>query len=345
MKIDTMEKTKLVELGTSMVVANTLNFTGNLNELTSFLCMVPYLIDVLTTFRREKKTKEYKEIENLYNEVIKNTVNLMKECGVEDPIEVFAMYVYMYRHGYLSHNKEYNYSTKMKDFSGLQGLDMIRGLGVCRSAAGLYRDICDEMGMNASVIMVNAKNAIHSIEKLCDKDKPEADDKTKKFVKSVVMLTKVLPISNHAITTVEKDGINYVLDPMNDGFLYMNDNNKLVVANNKDYYMKLNMLTTQFSRLVYGFKTAKTKQLYEQLYSPSIKYNDYKNTYLDVLNYCKSNIDIFEEFYKENKEIYSEIYNKAEEHGGLISRVSGFDQGRKLIKKLEQKPQNNIVLK
>ncbi|MBE6157279.1 MAG: hypothetical protein E7160_00575 [Firmicutes bacterium] len=338
MKMDTKNKIKLTELGLGMIGTNIIYINDRNQIIASNLCMLPYFLGFLTSFKTEMKTEEYKELEKLYNEVITNTATLMKENAITDPISVFATFMYMYRNGYLSLDKKYDYSTKMKDFGNLQGLDVIRGLGVCRSVASMHSDICNELGMDSSVIMVNAKDAIPQIEKLCIKDKPIPDEKTKKFVKLVVAATKVIPTANHAITTVEKDGVNYILDPMNDGFLYMRENNELHVANNEDYFMKLNMPVTQMNRMFLNSKIKKLKGLKEQLQKPSIDYDTYKYNYQIAAETCMFNQEIFEEFYKNNKDIYEEIVRKSDEHGNMMLRMTGFDQVRKVLENEKVKP-------
>lgn len=331
MKLDTKEKIRLTELGIGTMIGSAIIMNDHENIIASNLCTLPYFISAISSFKTEMKTDDYKELEKLYKEVIKNTANLMNENAIVDPISVFATYMYMYRNGYLSVNREYNYSTKMKDFGNLQGIDVIRGLGVCRSVASMHSDICTELGMSSSVIAVNAKDAISHIEKLCPKDKPIPEETAKKFVQIVNAFTKVVPTANHAITTVEKNGINYILDPMNDGFLYMGENNKLHVSNNEEYFMKLNLHVTQMNRIILNSKIKKLKELKEQLTKPSIEYEKYKYNYQIAVQTCQYNQNIFEKFYQDNKELYKEITAKSNEHSGIILRSTGFDQIKKAI--------------
>ena len=85
------------------------------------------MFDVCTSFRTQTITREYKELNELYKEVITSTGHLIKKFEFNDPISIFAVYIYMYRSGYLSNDKCFEYSTNMKDFSRLFGLDVIRG--------------------------------------------------------------------------------------------------------------------------------------------------------------------------------------------------------------------------
>ena len=51
-----------------------------------------------------------------------------------------ALYVYLYRSGYLSVNHEFKYSNNMIDFPLLNGVDVVRGRGVCRSISSMFTD-------------------------------------------------------------------------------------------------------------------------------------------------------------------------------------------------------------
>ena len=343
MKMDTKGKIRLTELGIGIIAGSIVQLCDRDNIIATNLCTLPYMASVITSFRTEKKTEDYKELEKLYNEVIKNTADLMKKLGTTEPISSFATFMYMYRNGYLSLNKKYNYSTKMKDFGNIQGIDVIRGLGVCRSIASFYSDVCDELGMNASVITVNAKDAIPQIEKLCPKDKPIPDNKTKLFVKFIKIFTKAVPTSNHAITTVEQGGINYILDAMNDGFLKKGEKNELYVANNEDYYMKLNLPITELNRIVLNTKIKKLKALKNQISKQSIKYDEYKTKYLETLEVVENNKEEIENFYINNKHLYEEISEKSEKHGGILSRSTGFDQIIKYAKSERFEPVREAI--
>lgn len=281
-----------------------------------------YEIDVLTSFRTQKLTVEYKKFEKLYHQILYNTSMLYKNLELDDPTSIFATYVYMYRNGYFSNEHHFEYSTNLKDYSKLLGLDVIRGSGVCRSIAGMLTDIYRELNMNSYDLSVNASgDAIRNLENSCNTELSKNDD-SKKFVKFVSLLTKYIPIGNHLVTTVEKDGMNYIFDPTNDGFLQKGNGNHLLVANNPKYYMK----RTYISDFVSGIlRQNNTRINYldakKQLNLPTISENEYREIYLKTLKQCKENIDILEKFYIKNKEIYYEISKETEKQSNLIKRL------------------------
>ena len=77
------------------------------------------------------KTKDYKEISVLYQESIDRTSLLMKTFSLDEPISIFAMYVYLYRNGYLSYNHQFNYDLHLKDLPCLYGVPMLLKVRVC----------------------------------------------------------------------------------------------------------------------------------------------------------------------------------------------------------------------
>lgn len=334
MHLNTQEMIRKLELIAALISLSLVSFNdiSELNELYNFLennnislddlknvsilTQNIYLLDAFASYRTEMLTNEYKELKKLYNEVIKNTGNLVNEFEFNEPISIFAMYVYMYRSGYLSNDKCFQYNTDMKDFSQLYGLDVIRGKGVCRSVASMLNDIYNEIGMNSRCMCVKTTGeAINQLEHLSDIPVTKTE-KSKKFVRFVSAITKYMPISNHMITAVSSEQKSYILDPMNDGLLYKGRWNKLVLANNPNYSMTNFEFYYQYLKILGSIKGNKNVCKYD-----SISEEEYRSRYLETLTICKNNISMFEEFYKNNKEIYSEIYSKAERQKGFIKRL------------------------
>ena len=334
MHLKTQEMIRKLELIAALISLSLVSFNdiSELNELYNFLennnislddlknvsklTQNIYLLDVFASFRTQMGTNEYKELKKLYKEVITNTGDLINEFEFNDPISIFAMYIYMYRSGYLSNDKYFEYNTDMKDFSRLFGLDVIRGRGVCRSVASMLKDIYDEVGMNSRCMLVNTNGeTIEQLEHLSDIPVIKSE-KGKKFVKIVSTITKYTSVPNHMITAVSKEGKSYILDPMNDGLLYKGNRNKLVLANNPNYSMKNNEFMYTFYKMLGNLTGDKDVCNYN-----SISEEEYRTIYLKALKICKNNILMFEEFYKNNQEIYSEIYSKAERQKGFIKRL------------------------
>lgn len=344
MKLETQEKIRLVELlaglaiSCGLILTNREHFLDNYTVIQgeSFLALSPYLINFITSIRQEMYTKEYKEIKELYDRVVDNTTLLMHEVGLEDPVQIFATYMYLYRHGYLSLNKEFSYKNDMKDFAKLGGVDVIRGKGVCRSVSAMFTDISNHMDLKATNLTVAINGTIPKIETLCDKGKGETDAQTKKLVKKVVAITEHLSLANHQITMVEGNNTNYIFDVMNDGFLQKGDKNKLLLANDPSAHMKIFNGQYLAARIMGNVETIDLVSLQKQLALPTIDYEEYKQIYLDTLHFCQNNIELFENFYQENQELYKEIDNASEKQSNNLIRMFGFGPIEKQLKKIKK---------
>lgn len=346
MKLSTQEKIRLTQLllcACFEITIDGLQQHHMMNEymdtldFTAQLLNSSYYINIYTASLQETFSDEYKEIKSLYDTVVSSVVSLMDYMGVEDPVAVFATYMYLYRHGYLSENKEFVYDTNMKDFAKLGGVDVIRGKGVCRSVASMLTDIYRQKGLDATNLLVNAKDAIPKIEKLCDKDKPSANDRTKQFVKVVSFITKYLPIANHVITDVQYEGKNYIFDPMNDGFLQKGAGTRLLIANNPNAYMTSCNFELLLMQLFGDFYTTGIVSTKRSLSLPTIDYSEYKEIYLETLQFCQKNIGLFDEFFHYNRETYKEISSLCDQQGNLFSRTFGVDPIQKTLKNIEKK--------
>lgn len=334
MKLKTQETIRTIELITvlsSTIISNLLSQNIDieqskqlielLSELSYFTQGI-YSIDVLANYRTQTLTEEHRKMKMLYENIIKNTKEFYSGIGLKNPVEIFAMYVYMYRKGYFSHDKRFVYSSDMKDFSRLLGVDVIRGKGVCRSISSMLTDIYREMGLNSYNLYVKTDTeTILQLEHLCSEALPK-EESSKHLVKIVMLLTKFIPIGNHLITMTEYEGQGYKLDPTNDGMLYKGVERKLLLANNPNYHMKNYPLYPLFYSILgmlnEGFDLRNQSKM---LNLPSISDSEYRTIYLNTLKICLENEDLFEQFYQTNKEIIDEIYGISKEQNDLIRRL------------------------
>lgn len=338
MKMKTLEKIRLAEIISIILLAVATEQSLNENELIKILqsngislddlnslrkiMNLVLDIDILSSFIVQTTTKEYKEMKNLYDKVVENTSQLTRILEFDNPIQIFALYVYLYRNGYLSNDKYFTYSTNMKDFAKLGGVDVVRGSGVCRSISSFLTDLYLDLGFKATNVCVNASsNACHNLQKLSDANL-NVQPNSKAFVKFVSALTKVLPIANHQISMVTTDEYNYILDPTNDGYLKRNKYNRLTVPNVENSYMNI----VSLQQLYMGFlSTTKLNynlfDLYNDLNIPSVSDAIYRENYLNTLKICRENIDLLEGLYNKNKTLYKDIFAISEQQRDMIGRM------------------------
>lgn len=324
MKLKTQENIRALEI-ISMIILRILK-SQNIDldiDINTLYYIVSMLLDIdlLTFSYTQKLTKDYKELKSMYNEVIKNTSALLKELNINDPATLFAIYVYLYRDGYLSYNHSFKYSNNMKDFATLSGLDVIRGTGVCRSISSFLTDLYNEQGYTATDLMVNTSGkTCKNLQKISTNVLKE-DSTGKKLVNAVSVITKIKFIPNHLITLVKDNNISYIFDPTNDGFLQYDTKNKITIPNNKALTMTNNLLIQTMQKYYGLVKSLSIKEIKSMLKTPSISDETYKEKYIEGLLLCKNNLLLFEELYNNNIKLYEDIYNLSNEQRDLIRRL------------------------
>lgn len=293
---------------------------GTMVKYAFYSMMFSAFIVMLETSLHEmivQNTSDYQTIKTLYNELINNEVELFKSLELNDPVSAFAGYVNMYRGGYLSSDKDFTYDKNSKDFRGLQGVDVVRGQGVCRHIATMLDDIYREMGFDSTTLVVNAsREAIESMEHLSsvDLDKSKISDETLKMVEKIEMITSLTKFGNHLVNAVRDGEKSYVLDPTNDGFLVPKRLFYLTTGDGP----KQKMIYKPIRSIGTVDETIKI------LKGNTITKDEYRKIYLDSQKRINDNLDLLEKFYEENKDIYKEIEEISNTTGGLLERRSPY---------------------
>lgn len=162
------------------------------------------------------------EIQKIYDEIIRHYSKLNEVFDFNNPVEIFALYVYAVEKGYLSfhHNFEYGQTDDdvEKEISGLSGVEIILGHGVCRHFSGMLNDIFKESGVES---------------KKC-------------YVFSYDESKKNLYIPNHVIVVAKDDGVMYILDPTNSLIFKPGDSKSIYVSEDAYAYI------SPFERLKLG---------------------------------------------------------------------------------------------
>lgn len=258
-------------------------------------------------------TKEIKEIMIVYKQFLENYNELNKTFDLKNPVEISTMFNYLLCKGYLSKDKKFCFSEdNVIDFKKFGGLNIFEGKGVCRHISLLLNDIFNEYGIKSEKISVYQRerfidNDVLStvMNELLEKTIQNIDipnvvdmDFYDKSIKKAITLESIdiknikrKKMANHAINYVELDGVGYYLDATQadiyqkkDNSLFLNDQvdeSMYIISNPKYKYLSSNSKKVDFE------KSANTKMI------------------------CEDNIDVFEKFYKDNKEIYEDIVQKS----------------------------------
>lgn len=315
MNLRQIENSRLIILLSMIFYGCFKNIGGNDLEQLSILLNTLSTTSLVLQPTLEKHASDYKKIKSLYDETTKDTVKLLNDFGVKNAIEVFATYIYLYRNGFLSYNKKFQYSSNMKDFPYLHGVDVIRGKGVCRSISSMFTDISCQFGLPASNIAVKMfdTNDVTSLTTTKVNVEEKKDNLSSKLIK---ILTTYFPCANHLVTIIDGEG---VFDPTNDIFLNMLSKKEYADICCDEIIMKYRYFSNLFNKLI---NISNTNFNIEKSYSTISRkeYIEYYKIYKEILLLLENNKDILNRFYNEHKELYSEIKTLCDAQHSLTKR-------------------------
>lgn len=294
----------------------------SMDDITPYMSLA-YNASVLVGFNLEQLCKDYERIEAFYNGVVCNTAELIEAFGIEkDPVKVFALYVYLYRSGYLSVDHEFKYSTNMKDLPMLGGVDVVRGRGVCRSISSMFTDVCNSVGLTASNVCVKVKPGMLKLSEDLSLRELDSETRGKKWAKVVGQVTSVLPIGNHLVTAIEHDTQTGIYDPTNDVFMHIIGSRKYAFTNNTSATMSYNFISSIVPRVFSQMHTEIDIGYLRKLsMKDKLEYEKYKTIYEEINQLIRENERVFEEFYKINLPYMREISLLTREQHSMIKRM------------------------
>jgi len=232
--------------------------------------------------------KEVQKIKKVYDNVIVNYVNLNNIFDLNNPLEIFILYINLAYNGYLSKNHIFVESTGEKEelllnYKSIRGADVLNGSALCRHLSQMLKNIYDNISINNEVIPTY----------LFSKDEELTYHK----------------IGNHVINLVSSGDKSYYLDPMNccrwekvgkkNLTCFYGEN--MFVSNISSWSDILNYNNSNIKRLI---NIRKMLSLYCETTEDDVL------MIKQVHKIYKNNLDIFESFYNENSEQYNEITSK-----------------------------------
>lgn len=275
----------------------------------------------------EKYTKEIKNIENMYNNLINNYIVLNNNFELKNPVEIYSMYNYMLYKGYLSKDGEFIFGkSDIKDITSLLGVNVITGKAVCRHIASMLNDIYRKLDLNAYPITayLNETDTINfllgeMLTSLENQLKSSTDETEKQEIRDLIKETKEYKNNlkskfeflkrknaNHLINLVSYNDTGYILDPTNRD-IYKKD--PKITDVNEDI-LKSYLISDDQTII----KLTKDRDYYEEkrkiLLLPNSDTETDKFMIEQTRTLCKNNKDLLEQFQKENNELYNEINNE-----------------------------------
>ena len=308
---------------------------GSSFEVLTYLLF--YLYCGLFFSRGKYYTKDFNQIRSLYQEFITNYNQLNEIFDFDNPIQIYVMYNYLLEKGYLSVNKKFEYLNQAeKDIKILYGADVIMGKGCCRHISAMLTDILNDYGIESSQLGVysfrygvnvkfleypkytkeelidwvqthiTAENTymkmMEIIKNLVDEEGLSIELSTRITKDKNILKRK---IGNHAITFSVKDGKSYYLDPTEVVIYRVNEEDKNILCDGKGNAISIKFLG---STILNDFSDYLKKEVLQQY--PSVTREEEKKMIVKTTMDCKNNMDIFEKFYHENKDLYGDISDK-----------------------------------
>ena len=327
MKISTMENIRKAEIISAMtfsilanlakrediaLLSNNIDFITIGNMVTNYA----YAADLLTNKASIKLASDYKQLNEMYREVVSNIVEFYNDLGLDNPLSICGVYQYMYRKGYLSRNGHFAYSPDMKDIADLYGVDIIRGTGVCRSISSMLIDIYRKSGYESHGLAVRVENGMLGEVVSNTNVKMNKDPKAKKMVNAAVGISSVFHMANHVITEVSSDSGKLLLCPTN-CLVLQKEKNKVTVANQPTGKV---MYFNPIADILTGIKSSPITS-FREMNTTYTAPEEHQEIMRNITRDCEFNEDAFEEFYEQNSELYDEIGALADKQHGLVKRL------------------------
>ena len=284
------------------------------------------------------KTKTGKELEELYQEFLKNYCQFNNFFELDNPIQIQIMFSYLLEEGYLSYHKSLNFKNSSESFHWLDGTRVIEGQAVCRHISSMFKDILQTLGFSAYKLPVHITKAEKNILPLQQKLNLE---EFKEFLLYRLNQLKISPKEYQEFLQYINSS-NLQLGESNEVLFYCNNEKKLKLASSnhvitavftseKDYFLdptQCRIYHRKNSKILYDeevdckiFETIarlccsskeEYKALKERLRHPQeqLSRTEEKRLMSQTEILCQENTDIFEDFYNKNCELYREINKK-----------------------------------
>lgn len=295
--------------------------------------------------KSQQEIEEYKNISNAYQiylQICENIASLIKDLSgdIQNDAIYMVIFNYLYRNGYLSYNKYFEFGTNKEEITCNMGLSIIMGKGVCRNIAAFFKDILMAIkGSKKGIIFVGTNIDENQDTAILSKNLP--DEFKINVDKSINIenqnITKKEFIPNHAeiiVMDTSPNNNSYSLmlyDPTNIRITkidYQSNNYQPNLTDRKALDFRCGIwdinthLTTLDERIEFIERFMKIAKRIE-----GSKHQNYDKKNLELLlEYAKRQCNLhkskIEEFYKKNSQKYStlkdqvKIYNKM--HNKLI---------------------------
>ena len=217
--------------------------------------------------------KEYEQLDQIYNDFIDNYNNLNRTLELQNPMDIFVMFSNLLALGYFSKDMKFEFddNDSILTFGINMGTVVFTGEAVCRHIATMLTDIFLNYNIEASNLSVKYD-----------------------FL-----------ISNHLITTAIFQNKKYFLDPTN-FTIFVTDakNRKKLICYDEELIVQGNYLCSLFGMNCLVASSIINNDL------ECANLIDFKRSIKKIKRVFSANLDIINQFYNDNKELYRKANDK-----------------------------------
>lgn len=290
-----MRNTSLVTLEFFCLLEIVMNFMkSNLQLPISMYSINSIISTYLLCSNKQYSTKDMMEIKKLYQDFLNQYKKLNEKLKFSNPIEISTLHTLLVYSGYLSKNQNFQVYNDKSDFSELLGVNIFKGYGVCRNISSMLTDLLRTRGYLAHDVSVYSKS----------------EEEEKHPIKLAMSKTS----GNHRITYVEKDEINYFLDPTNYSFYQLDRMKKHRIYNSLDELLIKKIELKGLKNRINIYKKMSTNKDISEEETNKIK--------KETLKKINGNLGLLKEFYEDNKELLMEAGYKVENIQKIKSKYS-----------------------
>lgn len=257
--------------------------------------------------------EEYASLLSDYRQFLKRYKVLNDELSFEEPISIYALFVYMVNNGFLSKDKSIEFKVfykKYLDMINLYGANIFNGKGVCRHKASMLTDILRESGIESyNYSNLCSVPALYALVQKYYRDVYNYQGKLDYVMNNnLVRFLKVNYFyAPHLISYASYDGKNYFLDPTNKRIL---DSFRLGIFDNDG------VMFPNFKKNRYYDLLEDRKRMCDLINKNN---NSLSNEEVqDILKESNAKIllhkDMYEDFYNENKAFYEDMSLRITKH-------------------------------
>lgn len=242
----------------------------------------------MSNFIKEyKKSQIRSDLFYLYFSYLYNLGNLGKDFNIDEIGGLLALYYFAYDNGYLSYKHHFEYSKSKASTFLLPpndlGFVISTGYGVCRNISFGLRDF---------LFLKDIKSYIANVDLREYNAKPE----------TMALLVNILPrlFGNHLINYITSDNLSFLYNPTDNDFPEIVSYSLMKDEDSDKKYPVWILSDINNGIIMPTIRKKPREEIMEKV----------KQNLKQSLDLFKENTDMFEKFYKDNKDIYLEINSK-----------------------------------